>query len=56
MSDTVWSQELCYICPVCGFKIPECEMHVRWRDNDKEYDIAECPSCGTKSIVPYEYW
>jgi|WetSurMetagenome_2_1015567.scaffolds.fasta_scaffold1634135_2 predicted RNA-binding Zn-ribbon protein involved in translation (DUF1610 family) len=56
MDDTVWSQEFSWVCPVCGFKIPDGEMHITWRDDDREYDIAACPSCGTQSIVPREYW
>jgi len=52
--DTVWSQELSWVCPVCGFKIPDGEMHSD--RSDDMYDYSVCPNCGTESIIPREYW
>ena len=46
---TVWGQELSWICPVCGFKILDWEMHVT--RSDSNYDFSICPSCESESII-----
>lgn len=56
VDETVWRQEISWICPVCGFKILECEMHIKWKDNEREHDLAVCPICGTQSIISFGDW
>jgi predicted RNA-binding Zn-ribbon protein involved in translation (DUF1610 family) len=51
---TVWSQELSWVCPVCGFKLQDDKIHSDRRDN--MYGFYACSSCGIESIIPREYW
>ena len=54
VDSTVWSQELSWVCPVCGFKLQDDKIHSDRRDN--MYGFYTCSSCGTESIIPREYW
>ena len=48
MVDNVWGQELNYICPVCGVKLPDGDIQITSYCNDLSY--AKCPNCGNESI------
>lgn len=51
-----WMQELYYVCPVCGSKIPDGDCGEMIKGSDEKGLIMRCPDCGSDSTLLQEYW
>jgi len=49
MAINTWYQELYWVCPVCGSRIPDGDLHLSKIEGEENFAI--CPECLSESII-----